>query len=237
MENKKIIIHHHLGMGDHICLNGLVRHLYENYDHIILLSKENNKPNVEFLFRDLLRLKVVSIGVPLGIDEELNAAQKVCEKYPEHQYIKIGFESHQALVAQYPHMSCDQLFYKQLDVPYKYRFTKFHFVRDFKKEEEAFKLVNPTNVPYIFIHDNPEVGAVINRDTQFKVIKNDIRINIAHFGKILENAKEVHLMESSIRCLIEDPRLSIKGKLFYHTLRGGYHAVNSKSTRLQWEVI
>ena len=231
MQNKKIIIHHHLGMGDHICLSGLIRHLYENYDHIILLTKANNRNNVEYLFRDLIRIQVEDIGLPRDVWEELKLAQIVCQNYPDYEYIKIGFESHQVLSEAHPDKVCDELFYMQMNVPYEYRFSKFYFKRDLAKENDSFDLVNPNNEDYIFIHDNPEIGVVIDVETSFKIIKNDIRVPLLHFGKILENAKEVHLMESSIRCLIEDPRLNLQGKLFYHTSRGGYIA-NNNTTKL-----
>ena len=181
-------------------------------------------------------MKALNLGTDLA--KELQLAKDLCKKYSDHIYTTIGFNTFTHLASQNPSLGCDQLFYLQMEIPYEYRFSKFYFKRDLKKEEEAFNLVNPNNEPYIFIHDNPQIGAIINRDTPLKVIKNNPKIGIFHFGKILENAEEVHLMESSLRCLIEDPRLNVKGKLFYHhSVRGGYNAVQHKTTRHKWEVV
>ena len=70
---KKIILHHHLGMGDHICLNGLVRNMRDSMEHIILLCKSINKANVEYLYRDVDNVTVVALDIvphPTMIKEE-----------------------------------------------------------------------------------------------------------------------------------------------------------------------
>ena len=54
------IIYHHLGLGDHIICNGLVRRLINNNETFGLFVKKQNVKNVEFMFKDLKNLKMVS---------------------------------------------------------------------------------------------------------------------------------------------------------------------------------
>ena len=47
-----------------------------------------------------------------------------------------------------------------------------------------------------------------------KIVRNNIKENIFNYGQILENATEIHIMESSIRQILEV--LNIKTKKLYH---------------------
>ena len=59
----KFLIYHHLGLGDHIICNGLVREICNNSKNSFLLpAKKQNFQTVEFMFRDLKNLTVVSVN-------------------------------------------------------------------------------------------------------------------------------------------------------------------------------
>lgn len=44
---------HHLGLGDHIMLNGLVRHYAETWQEVVVFIMQNQKETVEFMYKDL----------------------------------------------------------------------------------------------------------------------------------------------------------------------------------------
>ena len=70
--------------------------------------------------------------------------------------------------------------------------------------------------PYIFIHDDAKRGFTIPDsliDPKFNIIRNDPKNSIFDYGLILENASQIHLMESSIRCMLE----TLKPKKKYFT--------------------
>ena len=62
-DNKNIHILTHLGNGDHIICNGMIRKLASSKDikSITTYCIENNKRNIEFMFRDENKIKVKSI--------------------------------------------------------------------------------------------------------------------------------------------------------------------------------
>ena len=77
-----------------------------------------------------------------------------------------------------------------------------------------------------------------------KIVRNNIKENIFNYGQILENATEIHIMESSIRQILEVLNIKTK-KLFLYKGRGGEHDIelyNKKlnkfvGTRIKWKVI
>jgi hypothetical protein len=112
---------------------------------------------------------------------------------------------------RFPNVRFDEAFYNTVELPFEYRFTKFYLKRDLKKEKEIFKEVNPNNEKYIFTH-----GINLDRVRKdLKIIENPEQYKIFDLLTLLENATEIHLMESSLKCLINSFKLE-KPKLFYH---------------------
>lgn len=78
---EEIYIYHHLGLGDHIICNSIVRNFCDSYDTVYLFVKPHNYKNVEFMYRDLTNITLIK-----GYDN-------FCENYIKRKnYIKIGFD-------------------------------------------------------------------------------------------------------------------------------------------------
>ena len=60
-------IYHHLGLGDHIICNGLVRKFSSDYNNISLFCKPHNKESVEFMYRDLDNINIISLPSDLDV--------------------------------------------------------------------------------------------------------------------------------------------------------------------------
>ena len=100
---------------------------------------------------------------------------------------------------------------------------------------------------YAFIHDDVGRGLIINEKyigNNLKVIRNNNNELIFNYGLLLENADEIHVMESSFRQLMETLNIKTK-KLFLYKGRDQYHAIplqNKKTgklvgTKFNWRVI
>ena len=57
-----IYLYHHLGLGDHIICNGLVRLLTKNEKTYGLFCKEHNVKSVSFMFRDIKNLSIIPVN-------------------------------------------------------------------------------------------------------------------------------------------------------------------------------
>ena len=92
------------------------------------------------------------------------------------------------------------------------------------KRKRVFKKLNPQNKKYIFVSDDPSRNLVINkkdlnlREKNIFIIKNDISESIFNLGLVLEKAEQIHVMESSIRNLIECLNIDERN-LFLHSFR------------------
>jgi hypothetical protein len=123
--------------------------------------------------------------------------------------------------------------YDELNLDPNIRYTKFKINRDYDKEIELYnKLVNIIGKDYIIIIDdkvrnyNIDIKHVQNKNLPLFYISNnsqnsDTRLNdlkdtyIVNYIKILENAKEIHTIESSMHILID--QLSINNNVYVHT--------------------
>jgi|688.fasta_scaffold319632_2 hypothetical protein len=206
-------IYHHLGLGDHIICNGLVRYYRDMYQKVTVFCKLHNFENVKYMYRDDENIIVLPIG------EDSDVLNYIQVNKLEKDIIKIGF-GHMGIGSSF-----DESFYTGVNLPFEYRFSKFYFLRDSQKEDEAFSFVNSINEEYIFIHGNVDKNK-IRKD--LKIIDNPLEFGIFDIIKIIENATEVHIMESSVKCLINSYIFN-KPYFFYHQYVRGYDDyLNSK---------
>jgi len=101
-------------------------------------------------------------------------------------------------------------------------------------KKRLFKKLITTKEPNAFILEDPARGYFIYTsyiNPKLKVIKNDKKYSIFDFGLIIENATEIHLIESVFRHVTEN--LCTKNiKLFLHDFRKG--AVNLLTNKNRW---
>lgn len=216
-----MIIYHHLGLGDHIICNGLVRHFAEN-NKVYLLCKSHNISNIQFMYRDDSNISII----PVNNDYEASA---ICDNY--RSCIRCGF----AIGGQqYNNVLWDENFYLNANIPFEYSWTKFKCHRDIDKEEELYqKLCN--NKPYIFIHNQDSLG--VDR-INWNIIRKDIStiitnktIPIFDYITIIERAYEVHCINSSFRHLVD--RIQTNGKLYYH-IKKEPRSYDECNSRKEW---
>jgi hypothetical protein len=187
-------IYHHLGLGDHIVNNGMVRYFYKEYGVITLFAYKHNVKNVQYMYRDLEKFRVI------GIESDAQADQYIINN--DLDCIKIGFGD---LSNYMPEIAFDKAFYMIAELDFSVRFDEFYFERDLKKEKKVLDTLNPTGEKYIFVHDDADRGFSIDMNkikTEHKIIVNDKTFNVFDYISLIENAEEVHFMQSSFKELI-----------------------------------
>ena len=115
-------------------------------------------------------------------------------------------------------MTFDEAFYDLANLDFKIRFSKFYFDRNLEKEREVFRELNPKKEKYVYVHDDPDRGFVIREQKyrqDLKIIKNDFRFNLFDMLGVIENAEEVHTMQTGMLDLINSVKLE-KPKIFLH---------------------
>lgn len=218
-----MIVYHHLGLGDHIICNGLVRHLYETNKDLKIFCKKQNIKNITFMYRD------TSIQIiPIENDQEANL---FCNN---NNCFRIGF----AVGGQsYPDKLWDETFYLNANIPFEYSWSKFYYEQNKDEESKIFdQIVTDNN--YIFIHNTDSYGVNrINKNfisSNYYPIISDKNIPFFAYRKIIEHAKEIHCIDSSFKHLID--RIPTSGLLYYHKLnnRKTFDTYHSKK---EWIIV
>lgn len=209
MMNPNLFIHTHLGLGDHFIVCGLVRHIIslEQYDWYYIGCKERNYISVEPLYRDLKNVKILR-----GANETADIS--LYSDLPEKcDVLRVGHEYLN------PSIDFDKSFYAQLGIPFKYKRSKFHVNRDVEREDKCFDELVKSGGDYIFVHDKTSIAEYsLKTRTDIPIIKPiNFDYSIPDYLKIIENAKEVHCVDSSFLNFIE---VALdRNNLFFHDVR------------------
>jgi hypothetical protein len=114
--------------------------------------------------------------------------------------------------------SFDQLFYQQAKVKYQKRWNSFKLNRDFDREMKLFNNFNVKEKEYVFIHEDKERGFCINPKfylgNKIVSMQRGLTENIFDYLTLVENAKEVHVIESCLSFIIDS--IDLNSNCFIH---------------------
>ena len=226
---KRALIYGHLGLGDMFWMNGAVRYLATAFDEVAVVCKERNKANVTAMYADDPSI------IPFIIQDDY-----VLEPFSKHRLLfeqdgitvfACGFHTANPRIYDFP-----LSFYDDLPLPRDVR-TKYFHVPTVPGATELYEKLGKT--PYIIVHEQSSVkilpiwDAVNKKQPEMLIL--DININhyapehpyhslaelavaqpILHYKTLLENASEIHLLESSLYCFANHLDLSkVKGLFCY----------------------
>jgi hypothetical protein len=224
---KEIYIWHHLGLGDHILCNALVRNIAKQYDKVFLFVKTKNLNNVKFMYRDLPKINFID-----GRGDQDEFVDFFIITHPGINLLKIGFN-----YLNTSSLNFDEAFYEQVGLPFSKKFDDFYIERDLKEENRIYQEVNPNEEPYIFIHQDINRGFRIDlsqiKRKDLKIIEAEIKYPIFLLGKVIECAEEVHVMESSIKCFI-DCLITHKENMYFHQHPKKFYMAKGRN---YWKII
>ena len=201
---------HHLGLGDHIICNGLVRELHKIYGEMALFVSHKNLNNISFMFSDLDNLWLIPV------DREAD-----CFKFGYFDIINVS--------GNISGPDFDKVFYQRGGVDFQKKWDSFYLPRDAKLEKGLFDSLGLVENEYAFIHEwgNSSISDVLD----MRNIRPLPELGgIFDFCYIIENAAEIHCMESSFKNLVEFLNVKDK-KLYFHSCRRN----SISASRLNWE--
>ena len=216
----------HLGLGDIIICNGLIREVCKKYTNVSIFCKPEYYESINFMLRDIQNLTIIR-----GND---SYAQEYLKSIPDSKKYFLGHTSIKSFIAK---NTFDECFYKQIGLNFLKRWESFYLERDKQQEDELYNSL-VLKQPYAFIHDDHSRGFYISEkyiDTSLVKFRPKQIDNIFLYCKILENATEIHCMDSSFKHLIDS--LDIKSKLFYHLYVRGITNQNYAQSKHFWTKI
>jgi len=220
---NSIYIYHHLGLGDVIICNAIVRSYAEKYDKVFVFSKPKNLNNTLWMYRDNPEIRIISME-----DFEIKQFMKIGS---QNNYLIIGHEELFKVLDKGAE-TFDQIFYRMANIPFEDKWNKFFIQRDLEKEKEAFyKLKLKDGEEYIFIHESPERKIYKNINSKIKkIFPDNMNLSLFDYLYIIEKAKEVHVMNSSFMNIIDCMQLKNTGLFYHEYARPGLNA----TLKLDW---
>lgn len=182
---KKPILHfyHHLGMGDHILCNGMVRYFTKDYI-VALFVKTKNKENVLKMFKDEKDIMLI----PVNWDADVNT------------YLALGGMPLFKKATNDDKYPFDIEMYKSIGLDISVKWNNAYYDRDLEREKEVYydiyKLKDGEE--YTFAHSGCEVRYPISGKV---VYPERMDVDLFDHWMVMERAKELHLANSSFMCL------------------------------------
>ena len=201
----------HMGLGDHLVCNGLVRHFIKTYN-VVLYVKHHNVASVEYMFRDT----DITI-VPVNDDQDALTKR-------HKNTLRTGIFYGPLWNSQPPW--CDS-FYRNVGLDPTKMMTDFFVLRSRDKEESMYKRVidHLGTDQYIVIHDDPERYTCISVNTSLPIVRIGRgqfpveSTNIFDYSTLIERAAEYHGFDSSFLWLVKLMKLRSKETTFLHRIR------------------
>lgn len=212
-----IFILGHIGLGDQILCNGLIRHCASRCDALYLPVKYHNINNISDMLKDVKNINFLSVSDDNQMLNYLSITKNIV-----NETISIGiFGKNFMKDTTY----FDQSFYNQANINYNLRWNNFIYTNNVEKQNSLLEKINKE---YIFIHDDESRNLKItkNINNNLNLFKPNHKLGeknsftIFDYIKVIENAKEIHCMDSSFACLIDHmPELKDKPKFIHRYIR------------------
>jgi hypothetical protein len=235
INNSKFILHHHLGLGDHFVLNGMVNFVSKKYEKIYIPAKTHNYSTVKFMYENNNKVEVFEVG---NLTEHKDVAN--FGKKEGLEILRVGFEKLKM------NGEFNPKFYNQLDLSYDISFDYFdpNYVQENNKLLEShLKTYYKCSNNYIILHIEgstiSDIEGSLKIDSHLPKIliekKSDIFKNLLYYLDVIKNAKEVHCINSSVFTLVE--RIPTNGKLFFHNLSKSDNTKKFTAFNKEWTFV
>ena len=208
--SSNVFIMPHQGLGDHIVCSALYRIIAYNNDLCVIPVFKKNYKAVKQLLADVDNIQVLTYQ---DWWPTIEPHRDLLEKLG-FEILNLGGFREKGIQNG---MRFDAWFYAQANVSFNERWDSFYLERNFEKEDLLFKKLVPSTGKYIFVHEDRHRGYTLDRTRLPKHINIvSANPNLAKkftpfdYFKIIENAEQIHCIESSFAAFIESTQISIK---------------------------
>lgn len=186
---KKLLVCHHLGLGDHLVMNGCIHYLLKtmNCEEIRIIVKDHNLKTVEKMYEGYSN-KITLQPFPCEFGTlDVNALITTIKDTLAKGYVYLGFGVHGN---NQNYLSLDpcwaNCFYMQHGIPKQVRWTDFKFPADVSKGKDlAEAVMSRIGSRYIVLHDDPSRNFKIDYSVVNQILHNDEMesLPIVYIGK------------------------------------------------------
>ena len=220
---ETLMIHHHLGLGDHIICNGLVNEM-SRHKNIYLICKMQYYKNIRYLYRENNNVKVIPLTKVMT--RSIKSEKKISKLLSFFLFTKINYIGFQQEEGDY----FDELFYKQANIDFKYRYMSFYVPND------SENMINIPNSKFRLIHKESSLGNYnlnIESDDLINIfVSKELGKNIFSYIDLIKSAQEIHCVDSAFIHLVDSLKLS--NSLYFHDVRKDKYKFNLNN---KWKII
>jgi Family of unknown function (DUF6165) len=225
---KRAFVYTHLGLGDMYWMNGAIRYLATAFDKVMVVCKAKYEANVRLMYNDDPNIEFFVVNDDFHF-------QSTKQRIEAQGFTVFSCGQHTANPRIY---DFPLSFYDDLQLPRDIRTRYFHI----PTHQEAIDLhakvfrVSPT---YIVVHEQSQFKTMpiwehVNKTKSeyaildlnknhyepghpfYEIAQAVVNQPLAHYKKLAEGASEIHLLESSVYCMISHLDLSnVKVKVCY----------------------
>ena len=226
-QSNVILLEPHFGLGDNLICIGLIRTIAEQNPttRYYLACLPPYFHSIAWIYQDVPNI------FPVAITRGREARQLA--GFLNARYQTIG-------IYNIDIKRFDECFYEQYQLPFDYRWSK-SAVPSGPKSEELFQKFNPTGEPYILVCRTESGNAIfslkIHNPQKYKVIEViPMTNNIFDWAKLVENASEIHSIDTAFFHFVENILYGRSDKdLYYHLAK---KKLKSDFTRrLPWKLV
>ena len=239
MKSLLTLITPHQGLGDHILCNGLYRHFSQLRKQVIITVKKNYVDEIRYMLRDCGNVKILPL--PLKRSWTYTRLVQMISRTLPIEIVGIGSYGDNFFPKG---VRFDQNFYDQAVINFDFRWSKFEVPRNQKRENEIFRILGCDSGPYIFLHEDKSREFIIDRkriDSKLRVVEpvtGLTQFSLFDYRKVLEEASEIHLIESSFAAFAES--INLTQKLYAHRYARGHALYDFRhefTYRSNWNVL
>ena len=212
------ILYFHQGWTDIINCLALINYYCNKYNKIYLIMRDdanelinfyrNNINNLDILYEE--KKNIDCNGIQFVINKYNNIDLQNCDFLGIGYHDNIRKDNYQSKF-RYIDNCFVKGFYESYDIPYIEKINSFNIPRNYEVEEKIYSnFIKQNGTEYILYHE-----VIENYDTNKKIVNlNQISNIYFDYIKVLENANEIHLLDSSWAaiCYLLDARY----KFFYN---------------------
>jgi hypothetical protein len=173
---------------------------------------QKNYNVVRDLLKDVVNIKVIPYHSELW-NVKMLSHRNLLQKY-KFEILNLG--SYGDNFFSDPKKKLDANYYDQAKLPLAIRWSSFYFERNLVREQELFELLGCDEGKYIFVHEDPSRDFLLRPEllpSEYRIIRPDLKrikkFSFFDYLKIIENASEIHCIESSFVALIESLEIPV----------------------------
>lgn len=240
---KYVYMHVGDSMGDLFVCTGIIRHIASFTEILVLDTRDNLKETMSCLFSEQPNILPLTTKeyeeFKVGKEGIVNITAPMLSEMP----LKYEEEEHCRMVVA----AWERQHYENFDLPFSKRYSDFKLPKNIPGSYELYQKMTGGEKDYIvvnrylrgdFIYTNYIVDHFNPNNYKVVEITPGITNNVLQFVDLFRNAKQIHVVPTSIHQLVDGMTDEIKGELFFHNIRKNFFSpVNCKWNEHRWKIV